>query len=101
MTDERYVAERRRAADLCTGDRIVPGDLIGATEAEEVLGVHPFVDDIGDVPCVAVVVRPDGRSAVFLHYWIAEQSIALAADSGAHLPEGVAGQPVGRAAVRS
>jgi hypothetical protein len=101
MTDEGYVPERRRAADLCTGDRIVPGDLIGADEAEEVLGVFPFVDDIGDTPCVAVVVRPDGRSAIFLHYWIAEQSIALAADSGAPVPEGVAGQPVGRAAGQS
>lgn len=102
--------ERRRAADLRTGDRIIPGDLVGATDAESVLGVHAF-PDIDGTPMVMVVSRPDGREQVFSQYWRADASLALAAGSGAYgrdvdngdpaavVPEGVAGEAVGRAAV--
>lgn len=82
--------ERRRAADLRTGDRIVSGDLLGKASPEEVLGVHLFADYAG-AQQVLVVLR-DSSPGVFTHYFRADESVALDA-AGAEVPATVEGHP--------
>lgn len=93
--------ERRRAADLRTGDRII-GNLLNPAYVENVAGVYPYPENDGQ-PWVLLVVQPVGGLRYFVHFFRADYRVFLAAAAEPDLPtdvEGVApGAAIGRATV--
>jgi hypothetical protein len=94
-----YVPERRRADELRTGDRIIPGYPIGAGSPEEVLFVHLFPGR--GRQCAYLVLQYEGEDRPYEFICGADERFALSADSGAKVPEGVVGQAIGRASVHT
>jgi hypothetical protein len=94
-----YVPERRRADELRTGDRIVPGYPIGAGSPEEVLFVQLFHGP--GRQCAYLVLQDEDEDRPYEFICGADERITLAVDSGAKVPEGVAGQAIGRASVHT
>jgi hypothetical protein len=94
-----YVPERRRADELRTGDRIIPGYPIGAGSPEEVLFVRLFPGR--GRQCAYLVLQYEGEDRPYEFICGADDRFALSADSGVKVPEGVVGQAIGRASVHT